>query len=646
MKRPIVLITIGYIMGIIWGLYFRISIVPFYFIIILTYIIINKRYKKSKLKILSVKRYIRYLKIYFKLNIILVIIISSFFSYVIIKIQNNKYNNLYGGIEDLRVVAVIKSNKIEKEYNNKYKIKIQEGKYKNTYLYATVKKNIELKYGDKVEIYGIFIEPQITRNYKGFNYKNYLKTMKVYGTIKSEKIKIISEAKRWRVDVVLNNISIQIKEKIKQCYNKELQGIILGVLLGDTSNIEDEVKDQFSKSNISHVLAVSGMHVSYIIFLIVSITNKMCSKRTGNIFVCAILIFYMICTGLSISVIRACIMGILTILSFNFYRKNNTVNNIAISALILLIDNPFNIYSISFLLTFGGTMGIILFNSTIEKILKSIKIKNRRWKYMYLKMQRKCEIIIKIMSVSISSQIIIAPIIVVYFNNIGTAFLITNVLLSAVIGIIVIGGFIQIILSFFSIKVGVAIAKIIEIPTYLLFQISRIGDKIPFGYQKIITPELYQIILYYFFIFVMIWGYNLFTKKSPSQTNIRMKNIVYLIKYKIKPFRKIIAITLILTIIFSNVINISNKMHIHFIDVGQGDSTLIITNSNKKILIDCGGSETYDVGKNTLLPYLLARKVKKLDLLLISHFDEDHVRRCIWYYSRYRNQKDYNRKAI
>ena len=62
------------------------------------------------------------------------------------------------------------------------------------------------------------------------------------------------------------------------------------------------------------------------------------------------------------------------------------------------------------------------------------------------------------------------------------------------------------------------------------------------------------------------------------------------------------------------------------IDVGQGDSTLIVTPNNKTILIDGGGSPTYDIGENTLVPYLLDRKIKKLDYVMISHFDEDHVR--------------------
>ena len=124
MKRPILIIAIGYIIGIIWGLYFRISIVPFYFMTIFIYIIINKRYKKRKFKILSIKRYFRYMKIYLKFNIILTIIISSFISYTITKIQDNKYSNLYNNDYNLKITATVKSNKTEKEYSNQYKIKI------------------------------------------------------------------------------------------------------------------------------------------------------------------------------------------------------------------------------------------------------------------------------------------------------------------------------------------------------------------------------------------------------------------------------------------------------------------------------------------------------------------------------------------
>ena len=91
-------------------------------------------------------------------------------------------------------------------------------------------------------------------------------------------------------------------------------------------------------------------------------------------------------------------------------------------------------------------------------------------------------------------------------------------------------------------------------------------------------------------------------------------------KYKIRR----ICVAIILVVIVMNII--PKNLRIYFIDVGQGDSTLIITPQNKTILIDGGGSKDYDVGKNTLLPYLLDRGFNSIDYMIISHFDNDHVR--------------------
>lgn len=115
----------------------------------------------------------------------------------------------------------------------------------------------------------------------------------------------------------------------------------------------------------------------------------------------------------------------------------------------------------------------------------------------------------------------------------------------------------------------------------------------------------------------------------PNRKGRRFEKIL-LNKLKNKKLqKKLIAMTLIIIFIFQIIKILPSTLKIYFIDVGQGDSTLIITPNHKTILIDGGGSETnesYDVGKNTLLPYLLDRGITKLDYILISHFDSDHVR--------------------
>lgn len=621
MNRPIFIVVIGYIIGIIWGLYLKISIVPFYILLIAIYIIINLPYSKKKFRIFSIKRYFRYIKLIFKINVILTIIISSFISNIIIKYQESKYENVFKDGQELQLTAIVVSNRQQKEYYNRYKIKTSSNKN----LYINVDSKIELEYGDKVQIKGKFQEPQTARNYKGFNYKQYLKTLKIYGTVKVSSIKILEKNCANKIMQLSNKIFLDIKANIEKTYNSNISGIILGVMLGYTEQIDENIKDDFSTSNISHVLAVSGMHISYIIILITNSTKKILGKKKSKIVASIVLMAYMFITGFSVSVVRASIMGILSCMAFIVYRKSDTLNNISISALITLINNPYSIIGMSFMLTYGGTLGIICFNPVVEKFLKNIKIRNRRWKYVFLKIQRKCENLIEIIAVSISAQIIIAPIMLINLNTIGIGFLLTNLLLSSIIGIIVMGGFIQILISFVSINAGTALAKLIEMPIYGLVLIS----KIDLGNFKVVTPHLYQIIFYYLAISISIYLYVIFHSKYCDATERRIKNTIYLIKYKLRPyFRKLVIILVSLILIVIGFSKIPHDLKIYFIDVGQGDSTLIITPNDKTILIDGGGSSTYDVGKNILHPYLLDRKIKKLDYVMVSHFDEDHVR---WY---------------
>lgn len=610
--------VIGYIIGIIWGLYLKISIVPFYFLLIAIYIIIKLPYSKNKFRIFSVKRYFRYIKLIFKINIILIIIISSFISNLIVKYKETKYDNLFQDKQEVELIATIISNVQEKEYYNRYKIKTNS----NENLYISVDKNIQLEFGDKVQIKGEFQEPQQARNYKGFDYKQYLKTLKIYGTIKVSKIKVIDKECANKLLQISNSIFLKIKSNIEKTYNKNVSGIVLGVMLGYTEQIDDSIKDDFSTSNISHVLAVSGMHISYIILLITNSTQKILGKRKSKIIASIVLIIYMFITEFSVSVVRAGVMGILSCMSFILYRKSDTLNNISIAALLTLINNPYSIISMSFLLTYGGTLGIIYFKPVIEKIIKSIKIRNRRWKYVFFKVQRKSEKIIELISVSISAQIVITPIMILNFNTIGIGFLLTNLLLSCVIGIIVMGGGAQILISFASVNLGKILAKLIEIPIYVLLMIS----KIDIGNFKVVTPDFYQIILYYLLIFLFRYFYLIFNLESCNSTQQRIKNTIYLIKYKIRPyFTKILISVISVVVICVGIGRISSDLSIYFIDVGQGDSTLIVTPSNKKILIDGGGSSTYNVGENILIPYLLDRKIQKIDYIIISHFDQDHV---------------------
>lgn len=126
-KRPILVAVIGYIMGILMGLYFKFSIVPFYLPIIIIYLLLKKYLnKKQNFRLISIHRYLRYIKIVINKNMILILIISSFISNSIVLIQNKKYVSLYEDNQEISMVGIIVSDKIEKQYSDMYKIKVNK----------------------------------------------------------------------------------------------------------------------------------------------------------------------------------------------------------------------------------------------------------------------------------------------------------------------------------------------------------------------------------------------------------------------------------------------------------------------------------------------------------------------------------------
>ena len=440
-KRPILVVAIGYTIGIIMGLYFNFSIVLFYILIAMIYFIKRKliKNKVKKLNLLNPRRYFRYFKLFLNSKVLIVICITSIISNTITILKNNKYENLYNDEESLSGTAIVISEREEKEYNYTYKIKILNiGKEncKNTYLYLKVSKknDVLLEYGDIISFEGEFQEASGKRNYGGFNYKDYLKSIKVYGTVKVNNIKILEKNRGNPLIAFTKDISNSIKEKINSFMNSREAGMLIGILLGDDGSIDEDIEENFKISSLSHVLAVSGMQVTYIISGMYFVFKSSLGKRKTKIVIIIILIFYTALTGFSPSIVRASIMGILIMGAGLVYRKNDIWTSIFLSLLIMLVYNPFLITNVGLQLSYLGTIGIIVFNKTVFRILKNIKPKNKKYEY---KINRKVIIAIskikEILAVTISASMGVYPVMLFHFNLFGTYFLITNLLVSIIL---------------------------------------------------------------------------------------------------------------------------------------------------------------------------------------------------------------------
>ena len=519
---------------------------------------------------------------------------------------NKKYHKVYKNTKNIEnVKAVILKGPIENEYTYKYIVKAKTGQLKNKKFIIYINKNNNklFKYGDLIKIQGEYSSPQTARNYKGFDYSQYLKTLKIYGIIKIEEANLLKENDLNFVLISINNLKQKMIDHANKNMPQKTANLLLGLLIGQKDNIQEDIIKSFRTANLSHILAVSGAHTSYIILgLTYIITKSKAPRRIGYIITIIILLVFIIITGASYSVIRACIMSIITISAKLFYKKENFFISICVSLFIILIQNPFAINDIGLKLSFLGTIGIIVFNKNITEFFIRIKIK---------------ENIAKVLSLTFSAQLMIMPITILNFNTFSLTFFISNILASPLLGIIIILGFIAIFVSFVLNPISKILFFVLNLFLELLIFISEIVTKIPGSSILVKTPKLVFVITYY--ILILFINYFFIIKKNPIRRF--QKKIVKICTIKnIKRIIKIIArIFLIISFLTMLVRVINPTLKIYFIDVGQGDCTLIITPKGKKILID-GGE-----GKNEiLLPYLLDRGINKIDYIIISHFDSDH----------------------
>lgn len=179
-QRPILVAVIGYIIGILGGLYFSCSIVLCYIPILAIFIIQRKiffTHKKRKFKLISFKRYSRYLKLVINRKVIFILIVSSILSNSIVLWQNKNYEFFFQDGENIEVTGVVVSQKIEKQYYNLYQVKLLSSKPFKIFIQVN-KKQKDLAYGEKIKIQGEYKAPEKQRNYGGYDDRRIFKNAK------------------------------------------------------------------------------------------------------------------------------------------------------------------------------------------------------------------------------------------------------------------------------------------------------------------------------------------------------------------------------------------------------------------------------------------------------------------------------------
>ena len=470
-------------------------------------------------------------------------------------IRNN--NNSIYKINDTNFYGVV----IDYQYKDNYISLVLNGKEKlkcNYYLDNNEK--FDINYGDTLYLKGKLKKPNNNTIPNTFNYKKYLEHNDIYYILEIEKIN-----KQVRTNNIIYKIKNIIKSRIDM-YDKT--GYLNAFILGNKNNIDNNTYSNYSKNGIIHIFSISGMHISLLASIILSLLNRINKSSKNVVVVIMFLIFYLVLTNYQASIIRSIIFYIVINLFKLRKVKVSTLNSFLISVSLILLFVPNFIFNIGFLYSSSVSFSLIFYKNKFNK-----------------------NYIMNLLYVSFISFLISLPITISLNYQVNLLSIIINLLFVPLVSFILYP--LSLIVFVFPIFISL-FNFFISITEFLSNNISNIN------FFNIYIPKMNFIIIIIYYLLVYL---------------ILSKSIKWLIIFGLYIF------------VVKNINIIDNNYYVYFLDVGQGDMS-VIKYKDECIVIDTGPSNvyksTYKITDNHI-KFLHSIGANNIDLLIISHGDNDHI---------------------
>ncbi|MCA9733942.1 MAG: DNA internalization-related competence protein ComEC/Rec2 [Deferribacteres bacterium] len=488
-----------------------------------------------------------------------------------------------------------------------------------------------LSFGSKVFLQGNWVRPKAPRFPGGFDYRVYLQAKGISGLVKVRKDgALVSLQQRDSKAGVIPVFMAQAREKVWQSLkiitDAQAAPILRGLLIGDRNLIDMEIIDTFSQIGIIHVLAISGLHVGFVVLLAYALGALFQMKRLyKDIFALMIVWGFGLFTGLQTPVFRAAVM-------FSFYtiarirdRSMHNFSLLALAGLVILAVNPMEIFMVGFHLSFSAVAGILYFYPKLERLVLRTHLGRFIWDFDILqsianryKSHPKLHQLfisrtysLKVLKffpalflVTLAAQLGTAPVMLLHFGRFSFVGFLANLIVIP----------------------GVMITVFLAVPILLLFMISPFAAAFAGNLIDQIVGLLLQSS---FFLASFSWA----NIENYYPQSVQVISVFIAFIGFIEWSRKRIRFAAFMSVFFLLNWNIWTKVldekrqcvKITMLDVGQGDATLLQFPGNKAMLIDAGPFfPEYDPGKEIILPYLLRQGIRKLDIIVITHPHLDH----------------------
>lgn len=464
-----------------------------------------------------------------------------------------------------------------------------------------------------------FFQDYKSTNPGQFDYSLYLKSK----NISSEQ----QRTDKLKTQTKLQSYASQILESH---VNDTDYGVFQSMLTGDRSILEDSTKDLYQSSGISHLLAVSGLHVALAGAMAQLFAEKFLrlGKRAASFISVIFVFFYAIMTGASASALRAAMMFGFGQAAILFGRTNDSLTGLTVAAALLAFSSPYLLTQSGFQLSFTAILGILAANSLGSSMEDQVQDGKAQKEHKLSQLLEKGLISMKLsLCVSLFT---FPPLAAAYYQISFWSFLL-NLIVIPLMSVVMISSFCVLLFGALELATGSAfilssffrfLSVAVAAPGHYVLQfydlLCRFFTKLPFSCVTVGNPPAISVILYYLilcFLILLIKRYAVKRKFCFATDGVRLKSAV------------ICCLTLFL-FYGASVLVIrpleKEPVYVTVLDVGQGDC-FHIHYYDRDMVIDCGSSGYERAGSRILEPYLLSKAITELDAVIISHADSDHI---------------------
>jgi len=356
------------------------------------------------------------------------------------------------------------------------------------------------RYGD---VLNVTCYLKIPEKFNNFDYKMYLARYGIYSLCYYPKIKKVGESSSFFYKNIL-----KIRQNSKKIINKFLpepqSSILNALILGYKKSFPDDLRENFAKAGLSHVLAISGLHIAVLISILMVLFSRVLGFNTNLSFILNLIfiIIFVILVGMPASAVRAAIMGFALLLSQKLNRNHESLRVLLLTACLMLFINPKLLgWDIGFQFSFLAVLGIYFLTPLFQRILKKIP------DLSFFPIR-------SFLSISLGAQLMVLPLVLFYFGHLSLIAPLSNILVLFMVPILMIFGFLFLMFSFIFIGLGnIFVWPVFILLTYVVLVVN-IACKMPyFSFTISNFPLFLAIIFYLILIFIIIKNFKLIRKK-------------------------------------------------------------------------------------------------------------------------------------